>query len=344
MDTTCPHCQVPLVMDCPACNTLMDVEWQQCKECGYELGNYKLGSIYFTLLAEAYQSRQRSQKALEALHVAEKLNANQPDLYRQMGEVLTSLGRPGDAITTLEKAVKKEPEQVGPYLALGRVLQQEGHWERAEKVYRSAMKVAPKSSETYFALGDLHVQRNRLRNAQKQLQKATRIDPQHGEAWARLGQVYESRRKRRQAIHAYRKANRLLPHGSFDAQQARERLKVLNPRLPARLARSWGELLRQMAGPVLIVILAALLDSGLRPWWSPWTGWLAIVLGSLGAFLAISGYSLPVNPLICLLMGHRGLEGMSGRGFITALGALFWLAAIAVILLPIGQSFPEPPL
>ncbi len=231
MDSKCPHCQTPLVMECPACTTPMDVEWSTCTECGHEMGDYRLGSVYFTQLAMGYREHRRAGRALEALRIAEKLNPNQPDLYRQMGEVLTEMSEPAAAITTLEKAVKKEPDQIGPYLALGKVLQQEGRWERAEEVYREAMSTAPRSSETYYALGDLMFHKNRLDEARKQLRYATKIDPQHGQAWARLGQTYEAQEKYASASHAYRQAVKYLDSESQDWPIVRERLQVLGNQL-----------------------------------------------------------------------------------------------------------------
>ncbi len=228
MDSPCPHCQIPLVMECPACTTPMDVEWPTCTECGYTMGDYRLKSVYFTQLAMGYREHRRAGRALEALRIAERLDPNQPDLYRQMGEVLAEMSQPAAAITTLETAVHKEPEQIGPYLALGKVLQQEGKWEQAEEVYREAMATAPKSSETYYALGDMLYHKNRFKEATKYLKQATKIDPQHGEAWARLGQLYEAQEKYASASRAYKHAIKNLTPDAPDWTFVRERLYILN--------------------------------------------------------------------------------------------------------------------
>lgn len=342
MDTTCPHCKVPLVMECPACNTLMDVEWQTCRNCGVEMGNYKLGSVYFTNLALAYHDHNRDRKAIEALRIAETIMPNQPDLYRQIGETQAMLGRTSEALGTLEKAIQLEPQQAGPYITLGRVLQQEGRWDEAEKAYRRAMNAVPNSSETYYALGSLLAQRSRYSQARKMLRRALKFEPQHGPAWSRLGQVYESLNKRAAAVDAYYHAADLLDPESFEGQQVQARLNMLDPQLSGRLARGWGEFARQMAGPVLIVVLAALLDSGMRPWWITGTGWLALLLAVVGAWLWVSGTTMPQNPVVTLFVGPAGV-GRAARPVLAILGAIFWLLAIAIILWPIGQSFPEIP-
>jgi Flp pilus assembly protein TadD len=341
-DTTCPYCKLPLVMNCPACNTPMDVEWKHCTRCDFVMGNYRLGALYFMNLATAYQEHRRTHKAANALRIAKKIKPDQPDLYRQIGQVQAAMGQSSAAIASLQRAVELEPDQARPYLALGKVLQQEGRWRKAENIYRQAIKVVPKSAETYFALGDLFMQRNRLSQARNYLQKALQLDPQHGLAWARLGQVYELLQKRPAAIQAYQRAVDLLDPESFDAKQSQERLTILQPTLPAKLARGWGEFIRQITGPILIAALAALLDSGLRPWWVPWTGWLALSIAIVGTLMWVSATSLPQNPFICSLIGPRGL-GKFERPVLAFLGAFFWLLAMGIILMPIGQSFPEPP-
>lgn len=343
MDMACPHCNLPLVIDCPQCNTLMDIEWAQCSHCDFELGDFRLGSVYFAQLAEAYQSRGRATKAAEALAVAERLEPDQPDLRRQIGEVQAALGHTSQAVASLEKAIQLEPEQAGPYLTLGKVLQQEGHWRQAEKVYRQAAHAIPTSPEPYFALGALFFQRNQFKQAQKYLQKSLQLDSQHGPAWVRMGQLHEAQKRRAPAIRAYRRAEKLLQPDSMDGKLVRDRLRVLQPKLPSQLGQSWLEFSRQTAGPLLVCLVALLLDSGLRPWWIPWTGWLALFLALPGSILWISGYSLPENPFICAIVGPRGL-GKTARPVAAVLGALLWLLAMGIIIMPINQSYPEPPL
>lgn len=231
MASTCPHCDTPLVMECPACTTPMDVEWDTCTECGYTMGDYRLGSVYFTQLAMGYREHRRPGRAMEALRVAERLNPDQPDLYRQMGEVYMEMSEPTLALATLQTAVQKEPEQVGPYLALGKVLQQEGQWEQAEEIYRAAIATAPKSSEAHYALGDLLYHKNRHTEARKHLKRATKIEPRHGEAWARLGQLYETQTKYASASWAYQRAIKYLDHEAQDWPYVRERVHLLSRQL-----------------------------------------------------------------------------------------------------------------
>ena len=62
---------------------------------------------------------------------------------------------------------------------------------------------------------------------------------------------------------------------------------------------------------------------------------------TLGTFLWISATSLPRNPLIRQLGAERSMQSTAVRTTVALLGALFWLAAMGIILLPLGKSAPE---
>ena len=239
-DTTCSHCDLPLVVECPACSTLMDVEWENCHACGYAMGNYQFGSMYFAHLALCYQKNKQPKKAMNAILIAEKMDPEQPDLYRIKGEIQHELGQIQAAIDTLEKAVGKEPEQVAPYISLGKALKQEGKWRRAEEIFREAMRIAPKSSEPHYALGDLMWQQGKTKKAQKHLQHALKLDSMHGLAWARIGEIREAANKRSAAIDAYHKAYKLLPHDTLEWEQVENRLNLLDPTREKDPGRGWA--------------------------------------------------------------------------------------------------------
>ena len=336
MDMVCPHCEVPLVMDCPACNTLMDVEWPTCKRCGFEMGDYKLGSVYFTQLATGYRKYDRIPKAVAAIRVAEKMDPDQPDLYRLMGEIQAEAHHPIEGIATLQKAIEQEPEQMGPYLSLGKVLQQEGRWEQAERVYNEALRVMPNSSEAYAALGDLFMQRGQYRKALRNLRQATKINPKNGAAWGRLGELFEATHRTQLAARAFHQATLWLPPDLPEWDRAEERLKILDPRLSRTSGKAWPEFIQQLALPILISILAVFLDAAVRSWQLNITSWMALPLAILGAFLWVSATALPQNPLIRWLMGQpQGLAGSRAKPWIAGLGAFFWLAAMGIIILPL---------
>ncbi|MCB0213111.1 MAG: tetratricopeptide repeat protein [Anaerolineae bacterium] len=343
LDTTCPHCTLPLMVPCPACNTLMDVEWTRCTECNHNLGDYRRGAAYFIELADQYQQYHRLAHADQFLQYADTLEPDRPDVQRRLSEVQAGRGKPEEAIATLKAAIEAEPDNGNLYISLGNVYRQSRHYSQAAQSYLDALARAPKSAEAYFALGDLYLERDKIKEAREPLQKATRLNPQDGHAWARLAETYDALQQYRPAVKAYQQAERHLSPELVLYKQVRERLNQLNPRLPAELLQGWPEFLRQVSGPILVFLIALLLDSGLRPWWIHWSGWLVLLPALLGTLLWVSSTTLPQNPIIRSAAGAEGLAEFKGRPVIAALGLLLWFAAFVVVLYPINQSPSEWP-
>lgn len=307
--TTCSHCRLPLVVNCPACGAEVDVEKPACTHCGRTMGDYRHKLKYFVELATASQEQQRYGEALKAWQAVEAIKPDYPDLHLHLAQAQIGLGREDRATLSLQRALKENPN----------------------------------STEVHYVLGEMLRQRGEIEEAYARYLKVTRLDPRHGRAWLRLGQLYEQARRGRDALQAYQRAAKVLETGSVESRQVRQQLQALQPALPEAMMTGWSELIRQMSGPVLVCLLAVLLDSGLRPWWFGWSGWLGLLLAFLGAFLWVSADSLPRNPLICQLVGREGLETTDVRWLIAVSGLFCWILAFVLIIMPIGQSFPEPP-
>lgn len=306
--TLCVHCRLPLVMNCPACGAETDVEQPACPQCGQTMGQYRQKKSYFSGLAAAYQAHSRPEDSLKAWQAVETFQPDYPNLQLRLGEAQLAAGRPDRAIRHFEQAQAETPD----------------------------------SPELHYALAEFQRHRGERQEAFTAYLKVTQLDPKHGLAWLRLGQLYEGARRQQDAAQAYRRAAALLSPDSDEGRQAQQQLQTLQPGLPQAMATGWSELLRQMTGPVVICLLAVLLDAGLRPWWISWSGWLALLLAPLGAFLWVSGTSLPQNPLIRPLLGDENTADL--RLPVAVLGAGLWLLAFGLILLPLGgQSFPRPP-
>jgi tetratricopeptide (TPR) repeat protein len=319
------------------------VEHPECPACGQSLGDFRDGPVYFAHLAAAYQEQQAPEKALAAWQAVEILQPDYPHLPLRLGELQAEVGRTEAAIDALQRAMLQPEDELPATLALGQIFQELRRWDEAKPLLQRLLANYPKAATAHFAMGWLLMEQGQLRAAFPYIQKTTQLNPQHGQAWLRLGQLQEQFKNPKQAARAYRQASLLLSHHSLDNLRAHQKLQVLEPGLPQMMRSNWGELLRQMTGPILICLLAALLDAGLRPWWIPLTGWVAILLSILGAFLWVSGSSLPQNPLMHQLLGPRGLASSELRFSATSLGLFCWLLALGLILLPLGRSFPEVP-
>ncbi|MFN8459105.1 MAG: tetratricopeptide repeat protein [Anaerolineae bacterium] len=307
--TVCPHCKLPLSVTCPACGTETDVEQKSCAACGRSLGNYRRSVEFFAELGVAYQENERYEEALKAWQSVEILEPDYPDLHLRLGEAQVGMGR----------------------------------LDRATRSFEQALKANPHSPQVHYAVGELLRHRGEIEQAYPYYLKVTSLDPKHGLAWLRLGQLYEQARRSKDATQAYQRAAKLLEVDSAEGRQVRQQLEALRPSLPEGMITGWAELTRQVSGPVLVCLLAVLLDSGLRPWWISWSGWLALLAALLGTFLWVSGDSLPRNPLICQLVGPEGLSATALRRPIAFFGLFCWLFAFLLIMMPIGQTWPVPP-
>jgi tetratricopeptide (TPR) repeat protein len=276
------------------------------------MGSYRQPMAYFAGLGEAYQKQSRPKEALVAWLAVETLKPDYPQLQLRLGEAHLGLGRP----------------------------------DRASESFQRALAQQPNSPDLYFALAELARQRGESREAMQQLLKVTQLNPKHGLAWLWLGQLAEQARLPQEAQQAYKRAVALLPTDSADRRLAQQQLQRYQPALPDTLVAGWPEFIRQMTGPMTLCLLALLLDSGLRPWWIPWTGWLALLLAFIGIFLTVSGGPLPRNPLIRLILGQEegGSKELRLVTLIIGLGCCFM--AVTLILWPLqGQAFPKiPPL
>ena len=339
--TACRHCGFPLSISCPACGAPVDVQMRACPQCGQTTGDYRQGPAYFASLATAYQEHHQHDQALKNWRIVEALNPDHLDLCLHLGEAQAAHGQLNEAIASFQRTLERQPGQLTACLALGEIMGQLHRWQEAQALYTQALTATPDSPQAHFALGSLLMETNELKTAFIHIRQTTQLDPQHGPAWLRLGRLYELAGELSSATRAYQRALALLPPDSLDGKAAQRQMERLHPPLPEVMITGWFELMREMTGPTLIGVLVVLFDAGLRPWWIPWTGWLALVMVMLGTFLWVSATSLPRNPLIRQLGAERSMQSTAARTSVALLGAFFWLAALGIILLPLGKSVPE---
>jgi tetratricopeptide (TPR) repeat protein len=273
------------------------------------MGNCKTPEPYFAGLGQRYLEQGRSREALTAWQMVEKLNPDFPGLHLRLGQAHLGQERPDRAMASLERALEESPDDPEIHFTLAEMMRRRAEREKAFDYYESVI----------------------------------RLDPKHGLAWLRVAGIYQQVGARKEARQAYRQAVKLLPTETEESIEARARLEQIEPTLPESMATGWPELIRQVTGPILICLMTVLFDSGLRPWWIPLPGWLALILAFVGAFLFVSGASLPRNPLMRLVVGQRGLPAGEQKMVVAAVGLLFWLIAMALILWPINQSYPDIP-
>jgi tetratricopeptide (TPR) repeat protein len=308
------------------------------------MGNCSEAAAYFWGLAEKYRHYEKHQQVLVVCQALKALTVDEPKLHLYRGEAEVGLGRTETAILSLQRASETAADDPDIALALGKMHHKLHQWQEAESVYKQALAASTDSVALNTAFGRLLMEQNRLDEAVQHLQKATQLDAEHGLTWLYLAQIYDAQRHTQRAIPAYQQALLHLPEASVARQGVQTRLERLNPQLPPTVRRSWSELTRRMAGPVLLCFVPALLNGGLRLGYIPGISWLGLLLASAGAFLWASSDSASQNPLICALVGEQGLTSATAKAAIGWAGAGCWLLALLLILLPFGRTLPEVPL
>jgi hypothetical protein len=223
------------------------------------------------------------------------------------------------------------------HLSLGRIYEKRHQWDEAQNAYEQAVVVDERSADARFALGRLLMEGKALQAAFPHIRRATELAPEHTGAWFLLGQLYEVAQESRRAIQAYERASAVTAGASPDDsewhQRALERLELLRPSLPSSVALEWPETVRQTAGMVLIPVLAALVNAGLRPWQIAPLDYVGVLVATLGAYFWISASTSPRNPGMRAMLGQDGLSQPMLRTSMGVLGGLFWTTGLLYVLL-----------
>jgi tetratricopeptide (TPR) repeat protein len=335
--TTCHHCHHSLIVTCPACETQLDVEEATCNVCDYQLGDYRKGAPYYAALGDAYLTNRKADLAIAAWQKVLDMDANYPDAYLRLGEARAIAGDWDGAHATLEQATRQATNPVTIHLSLGRIYEKRHQWDEAQNAYEQAVVVDERSADARFALGRLLMEGKALQAAFPHIRRATELAPEHTGAWFLLGQLYEVAQESRRAIQAYERASAVTAGASPDDsewhQRALERLELLRPSLPSSVALEWPETVRQTAGMVLIPVLAALVNAGLRPWQIAPLDYVGVLVATLGAYFWISASTSPRNPGMRAMLGQDGLSQPMLRTSMGVLGGLFWTTGLLYVLL-----------
>lgn len=333
----CSHCERDLVVACPNCAALSDVEETTCRSCGYQLGDFRQGAVYFAHLGDAYLANLKTDRAATAWQRVLEMDADYPKAFLRLGEAQTIKGDHEGAHASFQQAVRRSKDPVAAQLAMGQFFERRHEWDKARQTYERALATDEQSAAAHFALGRLLAEGRALKTAFPHIRRATELDPQHAGAWFLLGQLYEMAQEVRKAIQAYEQAKDVAEDGTPDNREwrarAAARLETLRPSVPPNLALNWSETVRQTASLVLVPALAALVNGGLLPWQIAVEDYLGTLIATLGAYFWISASNLPQNPGMRAMLGQEGLSLPVLRTLIGLFGGLFWSIGLLYILL-----------
>lgn len=181
---------------------------------GYHLGPEAPRADDELYLAIAQVTQQSNLlQGIPRLRVAlDRLQPERAEYYLQLGDALSSAGRPDEATAVYQEALRREPRSAPALERLALALAAQKRLAGAEAALNSALAIAPESAGTWILLGSLHAQQGKLREAVAALERATAIDPDLPDAWNTAGAIRFELGDVAQAEKALRRALLLQPN------------------------------------------------------------------------------------------------------------------------------------
>ncbi len=193
---------------------------------GLAKDTFSLESIPSSLYVGAQLEREgHSERALPYYRHALRLDPNNPDALRLMGEALERLGRMDEAEPYLIGAGMRDPNNLEVRERLGRAAYSEGRYAEAIAHFRAVTARNPQNYEVRWLISGALMGQGDPAGAERELRDLIAVNPKMAQAWMGLGFVAESKGDFQGAIENYSKALQLNPNLG-QAQESLSRLLV----------------------------------------------------------------------------------------------------------------------
>ncbi len=169
-----------------------------------------------SLIIQAYQANHQPRQALSEANEAIQKYPNNQQLLLQRASLLGTQGRRAEAIKQLKGMLNNTPEDRTIYLAMAQVYLQGKAYPKAEAVIQKALALSnnPDDQEyAWFLLGSVYDREKKYDLAEEQFKKVLAIDPLNDAAANYLGYMLADRGVRLQeSVHYIKKALQLEPN------------------------------------------------------------------------------------------------------------------------------------
>ncbi|MFP5211999.1 MAG: tetratricopeptide repeat protein [Acidobacteriota bacterium] len=167
-----------------------------------------------------------TEKAIEALEMADRLSPMEPDRKLTLGKLMIKTGRGEEGTEFLEAALKQSDRQEKDAyrLKVAEVYLENDMFSEAEKHYVRVLKTNPQESiEAYNRLGIALRRQGKFKEAEKYYLMALKVYPDNAAIYYNLGVLFMNREQFDSASQYFKKAIQLEP----DFKEAREKLDTL---------------------------------------------------------------------------------------------------------------------
>ncbi len=138
---------------------------------------YNEGRTY-SLIANAYQQKNDTLGALEALKTGFEKYPNDNTVLTSMIQIYLDLNKTEEAMKYLKMAIEQDPKNATYYFALGTLYEKINDEENAIKTYEKAIEVDPKFFNAYYNLGALYYNKG-----VKQIEVANKVPANENERY-----------------------------------------------------------------------------------------------------------------------------------------------------------------
>ncbi|HZP84446.1 MAG TPA: tetratricopeptide repeat protein [Chthonomonadaceae bacterium] len=166
-------------------------------------------------LAQLYQQNGAYKRALEEARAATQANAQDPDVWRMVGEEALRAGVPEEAESALRRAVELRPADWRNQTGLGNALVERKQSEAALVCFREAVRLAPQEAVAHLCLGRALLMAahsdSEVEAARQSLLQALALQPEMVPAYLLLGQSYARQQRWPEARRILEQTERLAP-------------------------------------------------------------------------------------------------------------------------------------
>ena len=127
--------------------------------------------------AWAAEDRARFDLVAEEYRQSQRVNADRPESWLNLGAFEAHLGRPAEAEDGYRAAIRLAPRFAAGYVALAQWMAEQGRESDAERVLREGLAAAPEAADLHHALGLSLVRQGRVSEALGSLGQAAALDP-----------------------------------------------------------------------------------------------------------------------------------------------------------------------
>jgi protein O-GlcNAc transferase len=126
-----------------------------------------------------------------------------PDILRELGEVLAATNRPHDAAAAFRRAVALRPDFADAFLLLGLTLRKLNELNASIAAISKAAQIQPQNAEAFFQLADVQAAAGQPEEAIAAFRKTLQLRPNHLPAWTNLGTTLRNLGRNQEALQCY---------------------------------------------------------------------------------------------------------------------------------------------